>query len=61
MLLEWLIKFKLLVKHLKLKELLLRVKVARELMIVLKVQDSRRVRAKFLQRRAPCLTQNVLN
>ena len=60
MLLKWLKNIKLLVKQLK--QLLLRLKVARELVIVLTSQDlGRKVRAKFLQRRAPCLTQIVLN
>ena len=61
MLLKWLVEFKKLEKHLKLKQLLLRAKVAaRELVRVLKVQNWKRVRAKILRRGAPWLTYNCL-
>ena len=57
MLLKWLVKLKMLEKQLKLKQLLLiREKVAREVVKVLKVQKLMRVRAKILRRRAPWLT-----
>jgi hypothetical protein len=56
-------KPKLVVKHLKLKELMLKVKVrgCRQLLIVLKIQNLRRVRMKLLQRTAPCLNQKFVN
>ena len=62
LLLKWLAKPKLVLKHLKLKELMLKVKVRsyRKLLIVLKIQNLRRVRTKFLKRTAPCRNQQFL-
>ena len=60
MLLKWLVKPKLVVKHFKLKEVMLKLKVrsCRQRLIVLKIQNLRRVRTKSLQR---TLNQKFLN